>query len=98
MNGRLKLAVVRFRSRSRSKGISRSSLPYKRSPPSWLRVSAQEVVDMICKNAKKGMTPSQIGLVLRDSSGIGQIRAVTGNKIVRILKANGAHFSPTPLL
>ena len=75
-----------------SKGISRSALPYKRSAPSWQRTSAQEVVDMICKHAKKGLAPSQIGNILRDSAGIGQIRAVTGNKIVRILKANGALF------
>lgn len=44
---------------------------------------------MICKHAKKGLTPSQIGLQLRDSNGIAQIRSVTGSKIVRILKANG---------
>jgi len=29
---------------------------------------------MMCKMAKKGMTPSQIGVVLRDSHGIPQVR------------------------
>eukprot|EP00344_Euplotes_crassus_P002202 CAMPEP_0197009928 /NCGR_PEP_ID=MMETSP1380-20130617/52081_1 /TAXON_ID=5936 /ORGANISM="Euplotes crassus, Strain CT5" /LENGTH=151 /DNA_ID=CAMNT_0042431503 /DNA_START=34 /DNA_END=489 /DNA_ORIENTATION=+ len=71
------------------KGISRSSLPYRRTPPSWLKISAQEVVDQICKLAKKGLAPSQIGTILRDSHGVAQIRFVAGNKIVRILKANG---------
>ena len=71
------------------KGISRSSIPYRRSPPSWLKYSVDEVVDMICKNAKKGLTPSQIGNVLRDSHGIAQVKNVTGNKVLRILKANG---------
>lgn len=33
--------------------------------------------------------PSQIGVYLRDSQGVTQVRAVTGNKILRILKANG---------
>jgi len=37
---------------------------------SALQVSAAEVVDTICKHAKKGMTPSQIGVTLRDSQGI----------------------------
>lgn len=32
------------------------------------------------------MTPSQIGIVLRDSYGIPQVKSITGNKIVRILK------------
>ena len=47
------------------KGISSSALPYRRSAPSWLKVSSAEVDDRICKLAKKGLTPSQIGVVLR---------------------------------
>jgi small subunit ribosomal protein S13e len=35
------------------------------------------------------MTPSQIGVILRDSHGIAQVKSVSGQKIVRILKANG---------
>ena len=48
------------------KGLSRSALPYKRSAPSWLKITSAEVKDMISKMAKKGMTPSQIGVILRD--------------------------------
>eukprot|EP00727_Mastigamoeba_balamuthi_P008765 m51a1_g4510 putative 40S ribosomal protein S15 (152) ;mRNA; r:399014-399708 len=71
------------------KGISASALPYKRTPPSWLKVAVPEVAEHICKLSKKGLTPSQIGVILRDSHGIGQVKAVTGSKILRILKANG---------
>ena len=39
--------------------------------------------------AKKGYTPSQIGVVLRDSNGVGRVKSVTGKKILRILKSNG---------
>jgi len=77
------------RMHSGGKGISRSSLPYKRTPPSWLRVTKEEVSDHVCKLAKKGMTPSQIGTILRDSHGIGRVKSVTGTQIARILKANG---------
>merc|ERR1712146_564106 len=42
-----------------------------------------------CKLAKKGLTPSAIGVVLRDSHGIAQVKSVTGNKILRLLKKNG---------
>eukprot|EP00833_Pecoramyces_ruminatium_P010821 jgi/Orpsp1_1/1184853/evm.model.c7180000091263.1 len=71
------------------KGIASSALPYKRTPPSWLKTTSEEVIENICKFAKKGMTPSQIGVVLRDSHGIAQVKSVTGNKILRILKSNG---------
>merc|ERR1712117_464993 len=36
-----------------------------------------------------GLKPSQIGVILRDSHGVAQVRFVTGNKILRILKAKG---------
>ncbi|KAF3581922.1 hypothetical protein DY000_02032103 [Brassica cretica] len=74
---------------SKGKGISASALPYKRSPPSWLKTTSQDVDESICKFAKKGLTPSQIGVILRDSHGIPQVKSVTGNKILRILKAHG---------
>ncbi|XLS44649.1 hypothetical protein HN51_001514 [Arachis hypogaea] len=77
------------RMHSRGKGISSSALPYKRTPPSWLKISSQDVEENICKFAKKGLTPSQIGVILRDSHGIAQVKSVTGSKILRILKAHG---------
>lgn len=43
----------------------------------------------VCKLAKKGLTPSQIGVILRDSHGIAQVKSVTGTKILRVLKRNG---------
>merc|ERR1712033_58636 len=51
--------------------------------------TSDEVKDQIYKLAKKGLTPSQIGVILRDSHGVAQVRYVTGNKILRILKAKG---------
>ncbi|KAE8022421.1 hypothetical protein FH972_008223 [Carpinus fangiana] len=77
------------RMHSRGKGISASALPYKRTSPSWLKISSQDVEENICKFAKKGLTPSQIGVILRDSHGIAQVRSINGSKILRILKAHG---------
>lgn len=77
------------RMHSGGKGISKSSLPYKRSSPSWLKVTADQVEKNVCKFAKKGLNPSQIGVMLRDSHGVAQVKSVTGNKILRILKKNG---------
>ena len=69
------------------KGISRSALPYRRSVPSWLKMTSADVEEHIVKLARKGLRPSQIGVILRDSHGVAQVRRVTGNKIVRILKS-----------
>ncbi|KAK4170424.1 ribosomal S13/S15 N-terminal domain-containing protein [Cladorrhinum sp. PSN259] len=74
---------------SKGKGISASAVPYSRNPPAWLKTTPEQVVDQICKLAKKGVTPSQIGVVLRDSHGVAQVKVVTGNKILRILKSAG---------
>lgn len=48
-----------------------------------------QVEDHCCKLAKKGLTPSQIGVILRDSHGIAQVGSVTGSKVLRILKGKG---------
>lgn len=71
------------------KGISRRALPYKRTPPSWSKATAADVEELVCKMSKKGLNPSQIGVLLRDSHGIPQVKSVTGQKVVRLLKKNG---------
>ena len=52
-------------------------------------MSSDDVVEQIIKYARKGLTPSQIGVILRDAHGVSQAKVVTGNKILRILKSNG---------
>lgn len=48
------------RMHSGGKGISKSSLPYKRAPPSWLKTTPEQVEDQVNKLAKRGLTPSQV--------------------------------------
>ena len=71
-------SITMGRLHSNGKGISASAIPYSRTPPAWLKTTPEQVVDQICKLAKKGATPSQIGVVLRDSHGIAQVKVVTG--------------------
>lgn len=52
--------------------------------------------DLICKFSKKGLTPSQIGVLLRDNHGIAQVSTVTGSKVLRILKGAGASLAAAP--
>ena len=74
---------------SSGKGISRRCLPYRKTAPSWVTVSSNDLVDSIVKLAKKGNSPSQIGVTLRDTVGIPQVKSITGSKILRILKKVG---------
>lgn len=63
---------------SNGKGISASAIPYSRAPPAWLKTTPEQVVEQISKLARKGATPSQIGVILRDSHGVAQVKIVTG--------------------
>ena len=69
----------------KSKGMISSALPYRRRAPSWLKISADSVVSQIVKLSKKGLTPSQIGVTLRDSFGILHVKNVTGANFVLFL-------------
>lgn len=77
------------RMHSKGKGISRRCLPYRKAPPSWVQISASDLTEKIVQMAKRGQSPSQIGVVLRDQHGIPQVKGVTGSKILRILKVQG---------
>lgn len=79
--------AIMGRLHSKGKGISASAVPYSRSVPTWFKSTPESVVDQICKLARKGATPSQIGVVLRDSHGVAQVKVVTG---MRIRVANSA--------
>ena len=48
--------------------LASSALPYRRSPPSWLRATSEDVVEHIIELARRGLTPSQISVALRDSN------------------------------
>ena len=74
----------------KNKGISKSSMPFKKRAPRWMTVSSSEIVQRIETLAKKGFMPSKIGVILRDSFAIPQSHLLTGSKILRILKKKGA--------
>ena len=71
------------------KGMSSTTLPYKRRTPSWIKLKPEDLSEQFCKLAKKGMTPSSIGVTLRDSFGVSQVKMITTIKFLRILKKKG---------
>ena len=80
------------------KGMSSTTLPYKRRAPSWSKLKPVDLSEQFCKLAKKGMTPSSIGVTLRDSFDVAQVKMFTTIKFLRILKKKGlAPYIPEDL-
>ena len=70
---------------SRNKGKAGSKKPVKKAAPLWLRYKPKEIELLIVKLAKEGNSPSQIGIVLRDSYGVSDARVVLKKRISEVL-------------
>ncbi|ELQ76935.1 40S ribosomal protein S13, partial [Trachipleistophora hominis] len=81
-----KFAPSMTRMHTNSKGKSQSTLPYHTFYPSHITKTKQEIIDKILTLARKGIPASQIGNVLRDEEGVGQISAITHTTLVKILR------------
>jgi small subunit ribosomal protein S15 len=76
------------RMHARRRGKSGSKKPISRLPPSWLKVTPEEVEALVVKYAREGYPPSLIGVILRDRHGIPLVKQVTGKTIKQILEEN----------
>ncbi|MBW3015470.1 30S ribosomal protein S15 [Candidatus Woesearchaeota archaeon] len=74
------------RMHSRDKGKSGPKKPSKKVVPSWTRYKKKEVELLIIKLAKEEKSPSEIGLILRDTYGVPDVRTALGRKITKILE------------
>jgi small subunit ribosomal protein S15 len=73
---------------SRKKGKSKSTKPSKKKKKIWVRYSSKEVESLILKMAKSGKSTSEIGLILRDSYGIPDVKIITKERMTKILEKN----------
>ena len=73
---------------ARRRGRAQSKRLYRTSPPTFVRLTPQEVENLIIELARKGENPSKIGLILRDQYGIPSIRQVLGKKLTQVLRDN----------
>ena len=71
---------------SRKKGKAGSKKPIKAAVPTWLRYKSKEIELLIAKLAKEGKTSSEIGIVLRDSYGVPDVKMITGKQVTKIMK------------
>lgn len=75
---------------SRKGGSSRSRPPMVTKAPEWSDISKEELEKTIIKLHDTGMSPSLIGLTLRDQYGVPNTKLVLGISISSFLKDNNA--------
>ncbi len=73
---------------SRNKGKSGSSKPLEKKSVAWVRYKPAEIESLVLKLSKTGLKPSKIGLVLRDSYGIPDVKLITKKSVTKILEKN----------
>lgn len=73
---------------SRRKGKSGSRRPAKRDAP-WVKHKPKEIEDIVESLAKKELSPSRIGIVLRDQYGIPSARHITKTRVTKIMEKKG---------
>ncbi|MEM4717255.1 MAG: 30S ribosomal protein S15 [Desulfurococcaceae archaeon] len=75
----------------RDKGESHPTRPARAGPPRWLKLdmSPSDIELLVIELAKKGYTPSMIGMILRDQFGIPLVKQVIGKKVEEILTRHG---------
>ena len=60
----------------------------RRRSPQWLKYTSDETEQLIVELYRRGFTPSQIGIILRDQYGIPLAKPVTGRSITKVLEKN----------
>ena len=76
------------RMHSQRKGQSKSTRPARRRPPEWNKRNSEWVIEKCIELARKGVSPSMIGLTLRDEYGVASIKQIVGKSVIQILRDN----------
>ena len=69
-------------------GKSHSMRPVTLRAPSWITLGPKEIEELVVKYTKDGMTPSQIGIKLRDQHSIPLVKPILKKSIGKILTEN----------
>ena len=69
-------------------GKSHSTRPSSKDAPAWLTQSRDQVSALVVKLAKEGLSPSEIGLKLRDEHSIPLVKPLLGKSVSSALIEN----------
>jgi small subunit ribosomal protein S15 len=73
---------------SHRRGKSHSTRPTSKRTPTWVNYSQDEIGAQIAKLAKESLSPSQIGLRMRDDYGIPDVKTFLGKSVKQVLLEN----------
>lgn len=66
-----------------------SQAPITDAAPEWLGMLPREIESKVAEMAKDGVQPAKIGLTLRDSFGVPNVKQATGKSITAIIAEAG---------
>ena len=69
-------------------GKSHSTRPSSKAAPAWLSHSRDQVSNLVVGMAKDGLSPSEIGIKLRDEKGIPLAKPILGKTVTSLLLEN----------
>src|SRR5688500_20036561 len=76
------------RTHAHTHGKSHSIRPSTKDVPNWINQKPKEIVELIVKLSDEGLSPTEIGLKLRDEYAIPLVKPILGKSIITILKDN----------
>lgn len=76
------------RTHAHTHGKSHSMRPTSKNIPSWT-MDGEEIIAKIVEFGKDGVSPSEIGLKLRDEFAVPLVKPILGKTISQILEENG---------
>jgi small subunit ribosomal protein S13e len=68
----------RIQCKGKGKGISSTTTPFKRKIAKWVTHTPKTLTELVVAMAKKGISPSQIGVIIRDKEGVPSTKLLTG--------------------
>jgi small subunit ribosomal protein S15 len=71
--------------------MGKSKKPIRKEPPRWLKIKKEEVEKLVIEFAKKRYSSAKIGMILRDTYGIPDVKLITGKSISQIMKEAGVY-------
>ena len=79
------------RTHAHTHGKSHSIRPATKALPNWINQKPKEIAELIVKLSNDGLSPSEIGLKLRDEYAIPLVKPILGKSITTVLSDNNVN-------
>ncbi len=76
------------RMHARKRGKSSSKKPFRTGRPDWIEMDRKDIEKLVVDLYNKGHTTSKIGIILRDTHGVPDVKTAMGTSMYEVLKQN----------